>query len=51
MSDIWVRGREYNEKPQFRQGWGVSAGWGCGAIAAALVTIIVIVLFSSISRL
>jgi len=34
-----------------RQGWGVSAGWGCGAIVAALVTIIMIVLFSSSLRL
>jgi len=29
-----------------RQGWGVSAGWGCGAIVAALVTITIIVLIS-----
>ena len=34
-----------------RQAWGVSAGWGCGAIVAALVTIIIIVLLSRILRL
>ena len=30
-----------------RQAWGVSTGWGAGAITAALVTITIIVLFSS----
>jgi hypothetical protein len=30
-----------------RQASGVSAGWGCGAIVAALVTITLIVLISS----
>ena len=31
-----------------RQAWGVSAGWGAGAITAALVTITIIVLFTSL---
>jgi hypothetical protein len=31
-----------------RQGWGVSAGWGCGAIVAAVVTIFLIGTFSKI---
>ncbi len=29
-----------------RQGWGVSAGWGCGAIVAAIVMIFLIGIFS-----
>lgn len=29
------------------QGWKVSAGWGCGAIVAAIVTLSLIVIFSS----
>jgi hypothetical protein len=29
------------------QGWRVSAGWGCGAIVAAMVMIILIGIFSS----
>lgn len=31
-----------------KQAWSVSAGWGCGAIVAALVTIIMVILFSGI---
>ena len=31
-----------------RQGWGVSAGWGCGAILAALVTILLIGVVSNL---
>jgi hypothetical protein len=27
--------------------WSVSTGWGCGAIVAAIVTILVIVIISS----
>src|SRR5688572_18696703 len=30
-----------------RQAWGVSTGWGCGAIVAAIVTILVIGIISS----
>jgi len=30
-----------------RQGWSVSAGWGCGAIVAALVMIAVLAIFSN----
>ena len=30
-----------------QQGWKVSTGWGCGAIVAAIVTIVVIVVISS----
>jgi len=31
-----------------RQGWGVSAGWGCGALIAAGVTLLVIGVISSL---
>lgn len=31
-----------------RQGWGVSTGWGCGALIAAAVTILAISLISSL---
>ena len=31
-----------------RQGWGVSAGWGCGAILAALVMIVLIAVISNL---
>ncbi|RPJ23391.1 MAG: toll/interleukin-1 receptor domain-containing protein [Chloroflexi bacterium] len=34
-----------------KQGWKVSAGWGCGAIVAAIVTIFVIGIISSVLRL
>ncbi len=34
-----------------RQGWQVSAGWGCGAIVAAIVMIVLIGLLSSELRL
>jgi hypothetical protein len=30
-----------------RQGWGVSSSWGCGAIVAALVMIVLLVIFSN----
>ena len=30
------------------QGWRVSAGWGCGALVAAIVTILVIGIFTSV---
>lgn len=30
------------------QGWGVSAGWGCGAILAAMVMVVIVGLFSSL---
>jgi hypothetical protein len=31
-----------------RQGWGVSAGWGCGAIMAAIVMIFIVGILSAI---
>jgi hypothetical protein len=34
-----------------RQAWSVSSSWGCGAIIAALITIVTILLFSSIFEL
>jgi TIR domain len=34
-----------------RQGWGVSIGWGCGAIVATIVALIAIGMLSSILRL
>ena len=34
-----------------RQGWGVSTSWGCGAIIAALMTILVLVLLARLFNL
>ena len=31
-----------------RQGWGVSTGWGCGALVAAVITILAISVISSL---
>jgi hypothetical protein len=30
-----------------RQGWGVSFGWGCGALVAATITLMIIVVISN----
>lgn len=32
-----------------RQGWGVAAGWGCGAIAAVLICLLALLLVSSLA--
>jgi hypothetical protein len=34
-----------------RQGWSVSAGWGCGAIVAAMITILILGIFASVFNL
>jgi hypothetical protein len=34
-----------------RQGWSVSTGWGCGAIVAAIVTVLVIGLVANLLKL
>jgi hypothetical protein len=34
-----------------RQGWSVSTGWGCGAIVAAAVTLLVIGLIANLLKL